>query len=248
MVGKSSNTSAQPAILMIALIGMLSSGLLWWSSEHWLRAFSGHAPITDSIRLSKQAALQAYLFQARRRSGDSSIQPQDIRASLDYARLLADDTLHARSSLVGIRPEHPAQELAMKLTAYKEHLEAFARLVEQSLIRSDAQPELEIRIRNAFHESELKASEIESQQILKLIDAISHQHGVQATLLMIWSGFLLVIALIVMRLSRSEARSKAMLVDTQAELSEIDARMEFLAHHDPLTKLPNRLLFHSRLV
>jgi diguanylate cyclase (GGDEF)-like protein len=47
--------------------------------------------------------------------------------------------------------------------------------------------------------------------------------------------------------NEDEVRSIASLVQLVKELREENARLKFLAYHDPLTGLPNRLLFRDRL-
>jgi len=192
------------ALLVLATVALVSSIMLWWSTQLSGTAFPPHIALSDNLQQVQRAVDTALLDLARHHAGDT-INPQEIFTALDQAALKMQDCLQGRSSLANIQTVAPDGRLRQLLQTHAESLARLDHTVRALLETKYNHDTLHLQQLNQFHEFGQSGDAIETELAQILTQTLSTKEQEQRLGIGLWLIFLLTTFFLLYRAARIES-------------------------------------------
>jgi PAS domain S-box-containing protein len=195
---------SERAMIVIAVIALVSSMMLWWANNLSRHTYPTHVVLSDNLQQARRFVAQAVIFQGKHLAGEP-VTAGEALAALDNAALKVRDCQDGRSTLQGVDGQPPTGHTLALLQSYRQALGRLDRTVRALLVAKENVDALRIQQLKEFHETEQLADAVETEQALQLAAVIARQQREQRVGLAFWLVFLLGSFFILVRAARMEA-------------------------------------------
>lgn len=195
---------SERALLLLAIVALVSSIMLWWATHLSRTTFPPHIALSDNLQQVQRAVDTALLDLARHHIGEA-INPQEIFTALDLAALKMRDCLEGRSSLANMHAVVPDGRLRQLLQTHAQNLDRLDHTVRALLEAQHNRDTLRLQQLKQFHELGQSGGAIETELEEILAQTISSKSQEQRLGIGLWLIFLLTTFFLLYRAARIES-------------------------------------------
>lgn len=233
--------------LLISVILLAVMLYLVYSGD---RLASRHAPLVDAVMEIKLNAALGHLWFEEIISGDRRESITEVWHYLDEADWYALAMLEGGENSEGVFLPLSNPEMRATIMSVRTTLAAFHEVAQNRFARaSEAQAgsELDQHFDAIFASVMAKAEQVETLLQKTIAKELAHFRNVAALLIGLAILISALVAYLLLRMERQRHLHLSAIELANAEIKEQHSELNYLAHFDPLTDLPNRALLLDRL-